>query len=138
MKLTTRKSNPSSHSATTLQLTESIQAVFAAYTEYQQSAAEERAKRQAIQAWESVQLEKIRERRDVALKNLDLSFDERAELFEKLFSLADQAIESGNSEMLASTLNSMTDIAKTNPLVNLAEANFFHNKLDDPGHVWEF
>jgi hypothetical protein len=124
--------------ASASQVLESFQTVILAYTDYQKIAEQEATKRQAIQAWESAQLAKIQERRDMVLHYLDASFDERAANFRELFALADQAIKLDNNDMLATTLNSLVEVAKTNPFDNLADANIFQDLLDNPEHIWEF
>jgi hydroxyethylthiazole kinase-like sugar kinase family protein len=66
------------------------------------------------------------------------SFDERAENFRALFSVVDSAIASGNNELLALALNSITEIAKSSPFKDLANLTSVRAALNDPNHEWTF
>ncbi|MBW4447902.1 MAG: hypothetical protein KME38_13800 [Spirirestis rafaelensis WJT71-NPBG6] len=69
---------------------------------------------------------------------LDRSFDERAKNFRALFSVVDKAMSSGNNDQLAIALNSITEIAKSNPFKELANLASVRAALDDPDHEWTF
>jgi hypothetical protein len=69
---------------------------------------------------------------------LDRSFDERAENFRALFNVVDKAMSSGNNDQLALALNSITEIAKSNPFKELANLASVRTALDDPDHEWTF
>ena len=109
-----------------------------AYTEYQRVAQEERTKRREIAAWEKAAVATIEQRRDVMMKFLDRSFDERAENFREFFTLADQAIATGDNDQLAAILTSIVELAKTSPFKDLADLTKVEAALDDPDHTWEF
>lgn len=109
-----------------------------AYTEYQRVVQEEHTKRREIAAWEKAAVAAIEQRRDVMMQFLDRSFDERAENFREFFTLADQAIATGDNDQLAAVLTSIVELAKTSPFKDLADLAKVESALDDPGHTWEF
>lgn len=81
--------------------------VVGSYCRYRKVAAREQTKRHAIAAHERVTLDEIRLRRDLFLGYLERSFDERQEAFGKLFAALDAAVERGDSEALAATLEEL-------------------------------
>ncbi|WP_204141294.1 hypothetical protein [Halomicronema sp. CCY15110] len=109
-----------------------------AYTEYQRVAQEERTKRREIDAWEKAALATIEQRRDVMMQFLDLAFNERAEIFREFFTLADQAIATGDNDQLAVVLASIVEMAKSSPFKDLADLTKVESALDDLDHTWEF
>lgn len=109
-----------------------------AYAEYQRVVQEERTKRRETAAWEKAAVATIEQRRDVMMKFLDRSFDERAENFREFFTLADQAIATGDNDQLAAILTSIVELAKTSPFKDLADLTKVEAALDDPDHTWEF
>lgn len=109
-----------------------------AYSEYQRVVQEERTKRRDIAAWEKTALAEIEQRRDVMIHFLDKAFNERAENFKDFFTLADQAIASGDNDQLAAILTNIVDLAKTSPFKDLADLPKVEAALDNPEHAWEF
>jgi hypothetical protein len=99
-----------------------------------QKAKNDRAK---IAAWEHVQTDKIRDQREVLLKALDLTFDERRENFRRMFDGLDQAIAAGDPAQAASFLESITDLAKTSPFKELANVEIIVSDLKRPDQVWD-
>ncbi len=112
--------------------------IVTAYTEYKKIAEQEQTKRQQIASWEWITIAKIEAQRDVLLSYLDRSFDERAENFQALFKVVDQAIAARNNEQLALALNSITELAKSSPFKELADLACVRAKLNDPDHEWTF
>jgi ribonucleotide reductase alpha subunit len=117
---------------------ECLQQMVSAYTEYKKIAEQERTKRRELEAWEKETIAKINAQRDLLMAYLDRSFDERAENFRALFAVVDRAIAVGNNEQLALALNSITEIAKSNPFKDLANLASVRAALDDPDHEWTF
>lgn len=117
---------------------ECLQQVVSAYTEYKIIAEQQKTKRCEIEAWEKEAIAKINAQRDLLMAYLDRSFDERAENFRALFSVVDNAMSSGNNDQLALALNSITEIAKSNPFKELANLASVRTALDDPDHEWTF
>ena len=91
-----------------------------------------------MKAWEKEAIAKINAQRDLLMAYLDRSFDERAENFRALFNVVDKAMSSGNNDQLALALNSITEIAKSNPFKELANLASVRTALDDPDHEWTF
>ena len=117
---------------------ECVQQMVSAYTEYKIIAEQEQTKRCEIEAWEKEAIAKINAQRDLLMAYLDRSFDERAENFRALFNVVDKAMSSGNNDQLALALNSITEIAKSNPFKELANLASVRTALDDPDHEWTF
>jgi hypothetical protein len=93
--------------------------------------------RAQIAVWEHVQTDKIRAQREVLLKALDLTFDERRENFRRMFDGLDQAMAAGDPAQAASFLESITDLAKTSPFKELANVEIIVSDLKRPGQVWD-
>ena len=69
--------------------TNCLQIIVSACNEYKQIAEQERTKRREIQKWEKETIKKINAQRDLLMKYLDRSFDERAKNFNSLFQLVE-------------------------------------------------
>ena len=93
--------------------------------------------RASIAAWEAVQTEKIRAQRDVLLKALDLTFDERRENFRRLFDGLDTALAAGETGQAASLLETITNLARESPFKELANLEIVVAELKRPDQVWE-
>lgn len=93
--------------------------------------------RAAISGWKEVQVGKIHAQRDVLLKALDLTFDERRENFRRLFDGLDAAMAAGDTSQTASVLESITDLAKTSPFKELANLEIVVSELKRPDQVWD-
>lgn len=113
-----------------------LRAIVEAYTEYKIVAQEETTKRRGIEAWETATIAKIQADRDVLIKYLENSFDERAKNFSFLFEKVDQAIENGDNNQLTLALHSITEIAKSSPFKDFANLQSVTAALDDPDHEW--
>ncbi|MDM3852915.1 MAG: hypothetical protein PT119_23770 [Aphanizomenon gracile PMC627.10] len=113
-----------------------LRAIVEAYTEYKIVAEEEKTKRRGIEAWEKATIDKIQKDRDILIKYLEKSFDERAKNFSFLFEKVDQAIENGDNNQLTLALNSITEIAKSSPFKDFADLKLVTAALDDPDHEW--
>lgn len=123
---------------TTINLTETLQQIVSAYTDYLMIAEQEQTKRREIEAWEKATIADINKTRDFLIEYLDRSFDERAENFRALFDVVDRAIATDNNEQLALALHSITEIAKSSPFKELANLASVRKALDDPNHEWTF
>ena len=93
--------------------------------------------RAAISNWKDVQVEKIHVQREVLLKALDLTFDERRENFRRLLDGLDAAMAAGDNSQTASVLESITDLAKTSPFKELANLEIVVSELKRPDQVWD-
>ena len=93
--------------------------------------------RAEIAAWENVHAGKISAQRDVLLKALDLSFDERRENFGRLFDGLDRAIALGDAALASSFLESITDLARESPFKELSNLEITVAELKRPDQVWD-
>jgi hypothetical protein len=108
-----------------------------AWTDYLKIAEEEKTKRRDIEAREKVDLAEIKEKRDSLIEYLERSFDERANNFQSLFQIVDQAMLSGDNQQLGLALYAIVELAKSNPFKELAALSTVKAALDDPNHRWE-
>lgn len=99
--------------------------------------AEESTRREEIRAWEGTERERIRAQRDVMLRGLELTHDERRENFRRLFDNLDLALRSNDASTAASVLDSITELAKSSPFKELANVEFVVNELKQPDRTWK-
>lgn len=119
-------------------LSQCLREICQAYTEYAIVAEQEKTKRQAIEAWETEAITRIESQRDVMLRYLEQSFDERAKQFNSLFKLADRAMSEGDNKALSKILETIQTVATHSPLQALSSIESVQAALDDPEHLWEF
>lgn len=115
-----------------------LQDIVASYLQYQAIVEEEKGKRRDIAAWEASTLKTIESQREIFLRYLDRSFDEREKNFEHLFKALDKAIASENNESLALILTEIRDLAKSSPFKELQNLSNVQAALTDPEHEWKF
>lgn len=115
-----------------------LHSIVQAYTDYKIVAAEERTKQNVIKAYERTIITQIKANRDVLIKYLEYSFDERVNNFRLLFEKVDRAITDGDNHKLALALDSITEIAKSSPFKDLADLTSVKAALDNPDHEWNF
>lgn len=95
-------------------------------------------KRVNINAQRDVLIKNIEARKEIVMKFLDKSFDERKENFAKLFSLVDKAMASNNNEQLALALQSINLLAAESPFKALRSIETTKQALEDKNHEWDF
>lgn len=79
----------------------------------------QQTKREKIKAEASVRIAQINAM-TASIKNyLDRSFDERSKVFDNYFNVLDAAIEKGDMNLMASTLQSINSLAASSPFKNL-------------------
>lgn len=93
--------------------------------------------RAEIAAWEHAQLDRIRAQREVLLKALELTYDERRENFRRLFDGLDSAMAAEDPSQVASFLESITDLAKSSPFKELANLEIVVSELKRADRVWD-
>jgi hypothetical protein len=98
---------------------------------------EESTRREEIRAWEATERERIVAQRDVLLRGLELTHDERRENFRRLFENLDVAMRSNDSATAASLLDSITELAKSSPFKDLGNVEFVVNELKQPDRTWK-
>jgi len=95
-------------------------------------------KRAAIEAERQTVISKIRAQRELLIKYLDKTFDERKENFNKLFDVIDDALVKDNIQQLSMGLNSFNELAKSSPFKDLANIEQVGKALEDRNHEWDF
>lgn len=98
---------------------------------------EESTRREEIRSWEATERERIVAQRDVLLRGLELTHDERRENFRRLFENLDVAMRSNDSATAASLLDSITELAKSSPFKDLGNVEFVVNELKQPDRTWK-
>ncbi|MGY1829059.1 hypothetical protein ACI8AA_01375 [Geodermatophilus sp. SYSU D01180] len=91
--------------------------------------------RAAISARERSLIAEIHARRDLFLGYLDRSFDEREQVFERLFEALDRAMADDVSSV-AGVLGAITTLAAKSPFADLRDIELVRRNLADPDHVW--
>ncbi|AKT40376.1 hypothetical protein [Chondromyces crocatus] len=100
--------------------------------------AEQKTEQARIAAKAQTEIERVHAMREVLLQHLDRSFEERRVNFDALFSRLDSAIEKGNLDMAASTLDAVVKLAQSSPFKDLADVANARKALQDQGRTWEF
>lgn len=98
---------------------------------------EESTRRVEIRSWEATERERIVAQRDVLLRGLEVTHDERRENFRRLFDNLDVAMQSNDAAMAASLLDSITELAKSSPFKDLANVEIVVNELKQPDRTWK-
>ncbi len=94
--------------------------------------------RVSIAAERDVALARIQAQKDNLERYLSRSFDERAENFDRLFGVVDNALETNNMEALALGLESVIHLAASSPFKDLRSVKQTAAALTDPSHEWDF
>ena len=97
---------------------------------------EESTKRDEISAWEAVQRERIVSHREILIRGLDLTFDERRENFRRLFDSLESAMKMDDASTVASVLESITELAKSSPFKDLQSVELAVDQFKRPGQTW--
>lgn len=94
-------------------------------------------KRKEIAAKRDIQIKQIEENSKIIMKYLDKSFDERKNNFEKMFSLLDEAVKTGKTEMVVGCLDKIVNLASSSPFKDLSNIKEVQKALGDKNHEWE-
>ncbi|BAQ64737.1 hypothetical protein [Geminocystis sp. NIES-3709] len=105
--------------------------------EYLKTREIEETKRVEIKAIENITIQEIKAKREILIKYLELSFDERSNNFKRLFDTVDSAISSHDNQVLALTLHSIIELAKSSPFKDLVNLSNVQLALKDSDHIWE-
>ena len=89
----------------------------------------QKTKRAEIRAQAATRIKEIDAMRDVIMTYLDKTFDERSKIFAKQFECVDKALADGDANLLAISLNSITDLAKSSPFKALADMGNVQKQL---------
>lgn len=94
--------------------------------------------RKDIEAKRDKDIAHIQAQKEIIMKYLDKSFDERKENFSKLFQVIDHAISNNNLQQLAMGLDSINQLAATSPFKALATLESTNEAIKDKNHIWDF
>ena len=100
-------------------------------------AEEQETKREEIRAMRDTAIAQINAMKECVQTYLEKTFDERSAIFAKQFEVVDAALLSGNSEMLASSLNSINALATSSPFKNLADITAVQKSLTSSDTEWD-
>ena len=114
-----------------------LETIISGYVEYNKIASQEKTKRKQIQSWREVELEKIAAQCDLFMTYLERTFDERKANFAKFFEVLGRAVEANQVEVIATTLDSITSLAKTSPFKDIATVAQVRNVLENPDKDFE-
>jgi hypothetical protein len=117
---------------------DAVRDMVTAVTDYKTTKLQEQTKRRQIDAWEAASLESIRAKRDILLKYLDRSFDERRENFQRLFVSLDKALESSRTDQIAPILQGIVLLAQESPFKQLSSLSTVQHFMDDRDTPVEF
>jgi hypothetical protein len=118
--------------------TATLRLLVESYRECVKTRQEEKTKRRQIELNEKVTIDEIRVKRELLMAYLEQSFDERRQNFERLFANLDRALEINNMELMAHTLNAITELGKSSPFRDLASVADLRRALEDPNKKFEF
>lgn len=97
----------------------------------------QKTKREEIKAERDVRIARLRVQRDIVMEYLKQSYDERRNLFEEQFKVVDRALMTGNTEVLALSLQSINDLAKSSPFKALADIGNVQRVLTQEGSTFD-
>lgn len=120
-----------------LQLADALSNLVGAYYNYQSVLEQETTKRQAIESWRETTLAQIQSQKHIVMTAIERSFAERREIYERMFAIVDQAIESNDNTRLAVALQCVTEVAKSNPFSALTDLQQTQQSLVDRNQVWK-
>lgn len=97
----------------------------------------QKTKQEEIRAQRDVAIAQINATSDLIKAYLDKTFDERKEIFNKQFEVVDEALRTGNNQMLAISLQSINSLAAQSPFKNLSDINEVKAALSNEDTVWD-
>ncbi|MFK5635996.1 hypothetical protein [Ornithinimicrobium sp. LYQ103] len=103
--------------------------IVAAAREYGQIRQTEGTKRAAIAAEEHVQVDRIRAAEGVLQLYFERVFEERASTSGEMFARLDEAMESGDPQMVHAVVRGIVDLAQASPLAGLEDFGTFWKTL---------
>lgn len=127
---------PNGALANALGVMQALETMVSAYKDYCIVAEQEATKRAEVRARRDMEFERIRGQRELLMRYLERSFDERRENFARFFDLADEALERGDNEQLGQVLTSITQLAAMSPFKVLADMASARQALLDPEQDW--
>lgn len=98
---------------------------------------EQETKREGVRAQRDVAIAQINATTQCIKDYLDKTFDERSSIFAKQFEAVDEALRTGNTDMLAMILQSINALAAQSPFKNLADIGQVKQALTDGNAEWD-
>jgi Ser-tRNA(Ala) deacylase AlaX len=105
--------------------------------EYFKLREQHRTTRAQIDAYRSLETERVRTAERVLTLYFDEVFKERSGNFRELWARLDAAAEAGKDDTVRDVLGAIISLAQTSPLSGLADLGAVRAALDDPNMVWE-
>lgn len=102
------------------------------YFDAKKEAEIQKTERAKIEAQRIVTIKQIEETKEVFIKYLNKSFDERKDNFINYFNRLDKAIESGNNEQVAMILDGINKLAASSPFKDIMDTAKLQKTLSDP------
>lgn len=99
-----------------------FQALVSAWQSYKQVCAQEETRREQIRAQKEVAIERIRTQAELLRQLLSETFAERQQNFERMFSLLDAGIQTGNDRQIDAAVTMILAQVKESPLRQAVEA----------------
>lgn len=112
-----------------------LKEIVAAANEYGRIRQEEQTKRAAITAAEHVQVDRIQAAEKILRLYFERVFAERKQTSEEMFIRLDQAMDSGDPQLVHAVVRGIVDLAQASPLAGLDDFGKFWAELgtgDDP------
>lgn len=103
--------------------------IVSAAREYGKIRQEERTKRAAIAADEHVQVDRIQAAEQILRLYFERVFAERAKTSEAMFVRLDQAMDTGDPQMVHAVVRGIVDLAQASPLAGLEDFGRFWSEL---------
>lgn len=103
--------------------------IVAAAREYGRIRQEEQTKRAAIAATEHEQVDRIHAAEKVLRLYFKRAFSERAKTSEEMFARLDQAMDTGDPQMVHAVVRGIVDLAQASPLAGLEDFGKFWAEL---------
>jgi len=106
-----------------------LREIVAAAREYGRIRQEEQTKRAAIAAVEHAQVDRIHAAETILRLYFERVFAERAQTSEEMFVRLDQAMDSGDPQMVHAVVRGIVDLAQSSPLAGLEDFGKFWAEL---------
>jgi hypothetical protein len=106
-------------------------------TEYLRIREEETTKRDRLQTYADLEMQKIRAAESILSDYFGQVFRERRQVVDDLLARYDAAVESRDPQLAQTALQGIVDVAKESPLKDLGDLGQIRKALDDESHVWE-
>lgn len=105
--------------------------------EYLRLREEHTTKRAQLDAYATLETNRIRAAERVLADYFERVFDERSDNFDEMWSRLDTAAEEGDDDTVRTMLGGIVQLAQTSPLSGLADLPALRAAFDDPNTVWE-